>query len=258
MKKAALLLALCPLAAFPQAAKPVTALIRLHYVQPEVVRDLINPGGYIQVTANNALKAVVLRGSPEGVTQAEKLIQQLDAAPLEASARNVEITAYIVGATSKSAPQAAAVPQNLESVIRQLKAVFPYSTYTLLDSMLIRSREGSSTSTNGMLKDFPAKPAAGDFALYPSTYAIDYALLPRDSSDASGAIRFSKFQFIANETTLMGTAQSHQAQNIHLGFTSNLDISEGQKVVVGKTDIDGGDAALFVVLTARIEPTATR
>lgn len=251
MKKAALLLvALFPITAIAQPAKPIrdiATLVRLRYAQPDVVKDLAAPGSYVTITANNALKAVVVKGHPEDVADVEKLIQQIDVPPPEASARNVEVTVYIIGATNKATPQAASVPQNLESVVRQLKAIFPYSTYALLDSMLIRSREGREAKTSGMLKDFPAQTAQPGL---PNQYGIDYQLTPPETSPTSGTIHFYKFDFRAHERT------SHTI--VDADFETNLDLPENQKVVVGKTDIDGGDAALFVVLSGRIEPTAAQ
>ncbi len=41
--------------------------------------------------------------------------------------------------------------------------------------------------------------------------------------------------------------QSHGAD-----VNTDIDMREGQKVVVGNSNVDGGDSALFVVLSAKI------
>lgn len=253
MKKAALILiALCPIGAFAQAAKPstgtATALIRLHYVSPGDIESLLS--GSIVVAPDNALKAVVLRGNPEAVAKAEQMIQQLDVPQAKTSRRNVEITVYVIGATNKPVPQATALPHNLEPVVRQLKAIFPYSSYSFLNSMLIRSREGKKVvDTQGTLKAFPSAPPGSNPPT--SIYSISYELLPQDPPEASRAIHLSGFRFGVREPIMTGVP--HNYIEIDVALSANLDIPEGQKVVAGNIDIDGGDAALFVVLSARIE-----
>lgn len=244
MKKIALfLIALCPIAALSQKTDSAPAtLFRLHYVKPEDIAGLLN--GLVVVRANDALKAVVLRGDPRAVAKAEEIIQKLDVPQAKTSERNVALTIYVIGATNKPAPEAAKMPENLQPVVRQLKAIFPYSSYSLLDSMLLRSREGRLVKTSGMLRDISptSKPTAS-----PSTYYIHYHLSPASASEAPGAIHFLSFDFNAREAVM------NSDQKINVGFQTHLDLPEGKQVVVGKTDIDGGNAALFVVLSAKVE-----
>jgi hypothetical protein len=39
---------------------------------------------------------------------------------------------------------------------------------------------------------------------------------------------------------------------VDTGFTANLDIKEGQKVVIGKTGIEGSQSALILVATGKV------
>lgn len=253
MKRIALfLIALCPLAALAQSPKaltePTAKLVRLHYVKPEDIYQLLL--GTVSVRGDKALNAVVINGNPDAVARAEQMIQQLDVPQARSAERNVELTVYVIGATDK-ATEAPAVPQNLQSVVRQLKAIFPYSTYSLLNSMLLRSREGIPVSTTGILRSFPSPPPAGSG--FASIYNILYHLLPRAPSNPSGTIHFSQFEFNVMEPLVSGTGGTTSIQRATVDIKTNLDLPENQKVVIGKTDIDGGDAALFVVLSAKIE-----
>jgi hypothetical protein len=41
-------------------------------------------------------------------------------------------------------------------------------------------------------------------------------------------------------------------QYIDTGITQDVDVKEGQKVVVGRASLDGPEKALFLILTARV------
>ena len=43
-----------------------------------------------------------------------------------------------------------------------------------------------------------------------------------------------------------------QVQNYDIGIQTDVDLREGQKVVVGKSNIESTDSALFVILTAKL------
>ncbi|HEX7362414.1 MAG TPA: secretin N-terminal domain-containing protein [Bryobacteraceae bacterium] len=247
------LIALSPIAAFSQKTDSAPAtLVRLHYAKPGDIAGLLN--GLVVIRANDALRAVVLRGDPQAVAKAEEIIHKLDVPQTQTSERNIVLTMYVIGATNKPAPAGAKMPEDLQPVVRQLKAIFPYSTYSLLDSMLLRSREGTDMSTTGTLKFFPSQPAsAGEMA---TICNISYHLSPQRGAETSNAVRLSEFRFHARVPVVVGSTAAGatpQFQQVSVGFKTTLDLPEGKKAVVGKTDIDNGDAALFVVLSAKIE-----
>ncbi|PYV91061.1 MAG: hypothetical protein DMG05_08330 [Acidobacteria bacterium] len=43
-----------------------------------------------------------------------------------------------------------------------------------------------------------------------------------------------------------------EISGVDTGINTNIDVREGQKVVVGKATIDGSNNALFLVLTAKV------
>jgi hypothetical protein len=50
-------------------------------------------------------------------------------------------------------------------------------------------------------------------------------------------------------STVPNTAQY---QTVDIGTASDIDLREGQKVVVGKTDVATDGSAIFIVLTAKL------
>lgn len=217
----------------PPPEKMVTKVIHVRYASAESVRDLIAHTN-VSASANNGLKAIVVRGSESNVSAAEQAIKELDApSPLE-GARDVEVTVYVIGATSQAGTALGVVPE-MEPVIRQLKAVFRYGNYEVLDSMVIRTREGRTAHTGGLLRNFPN--AQVNFV---NRYNIDCDLAPPEAGQ-NRVIPINRFSFSA------GIPSS----DLRVTLDTNLDLQDGQKVVVGKTNIDNGNAALFVVVTAK-------
>jgi hypothetical protein len=216
------------------AATPeVTKVIHVRYVPAESIRDMVGHGS-IAAFANNGLKAIVLKGSAASVAATEEAIKELDVPPPSESARDVELTVYVIGASTQSGQNGQPIAE-LEPVIRQLRAVFPYTGYHLLDSILIRTVEGQSARTTGLLRNFP-NPQTG----FLNQYEVNCDLDAR-SGDAKQGIRLKRFTFST------GVPNSE----IRVSINTNLDLQDGQKVVVGKTNIDDGNSALFVVVTSK-------
>ncbi|MGC4051230.1 MAG: hypothetical protein QM757_17860 [Paludibaculum sp.] len=98
-----------------------------------------------RVNENAALKAISV-GSYEAndLQAAEELIKRFDIPRGEGPSgapRNIEVVAYMVLA-GKTGSAGDAVPAELDPVVKQLKAVFGYSDYRLMDTAVLRVREG--------------------------------------------------------------------------------------------------------------------
>src|ERR1700685_883053 len=219
----------------PTSNERITKVIHVHYVRAEAVRDLIQHS-VERVTANNGLNVLVVRSSPSSVAAAEQTVKELDVMPPSELSRNVEVTVYVIGA-AKDGTESNSGPAEIEPVVRQLKAVFPYGSYQLLDSMMIRSREGKSARSQGLLKNFPNAQTA-----FLSRYNVDCELEARGEAGSDRTIRLNRFSFST------GVPPN---PDIRVSVDTNLDVQDGQKVVVGNTNIDGGNSALFVVVTAK-------
>jgi hypothetical protein len=100
--------------------------------------------------------------------------------------------------------------------------------------MLVRSREGSKADSKGIMK------AIGSSS-HPSNYYLAYSDANVAPDSTKPTIHISNFRF--NAVVSMGN---------EVGITTDVDLHEGQKTVVGKADIGSSDSALFVVLTARL------
>ncbi len=209
------------------AEKPTSKLYRLHYAQASHVAELL---GNFNVRSDNLMHVIVVMGNPERLAEVDKLVQELDQPGSGVQQRDVETTVYVISA-SENAPANGVVPPAMAPVIKQLQSVYPYTNYEVLTTMLVRSREGEPASTQGILRKGAKGPT-------PATYSLDF----RPAVDAiQHTVHLDDFRFTAD------FAEMKRAQ-----FKTNLDLREGQKVVVGKTNIDDGTSAIFVVVTVRI------
>ena len=191
------------------------------------------------VVASQDNDHIVLSGTKEAVAGFEEIIKQLDV-PL--SKLNVEVTVYMITASAQTG--ASNLPPGLDPVVAQLKNVFTYKSFHLLDSFILRSRSGDHGETSGFL------PAAGPNvpANTKTTYQFRYNRVTVDGGNEhlirldglrlslQMPIADSKGQFMFKEASI---------------FT-DVDVPEGKKVVVGKTTAEGADSALFLVISAKV------
>jgi hypothetical protein len=233
MNKYVLALALSPALLLAQNSNEVTKVIHVRYARAEAIRDLVSRG-IESVTANNGLQALVVHGSAESVAAAEQAVKELDTPLPTELGRDVELTVYVIGASAQAASEDRPTT-DLAPVMRQLKAVFPYGGYQLLDTMMIRSREGRQSHSDGILKSFPSAQNAS----LDHWYHVHCDLGDRHDGGSDRTVRLDRFEFRT------------RADKSDISIDTNFDLQDGQKVVVGNTNIDGGNSALFVVASAK-------
>lgn len=236
----------------PPAPKWQQKVFDLKYVDP---RPLANLLGSLQVrndtrvNANVELKAVTVGTyEPNFIALAEELVARYDKPNSSArvSARNIDIVVHMILAAPKG-ESGNALPADLDGVAKQLKAVFGYNDLQLMDTAIMRNREGRPGNFTGNAgKPDPALPS-GATSIYQIGYK-DTALTAENGKP--NMIRMDDFRFSIRIPYPVGGSPG-QFQFSEVGFSTNLDIREGQKVVVGKNKIDASDKALILVVSAR-------
>ncbi|HEY3441460.1 MAG TPA: hypothetical protein VGK29_11935 [Paludibaculum sp.] len=206
----------------------------------ELSNVLITDG--LNVRFNEHFKTISLYGSAETVAAAEELIKRFDTQRpgTRSSSRNVELTCYILIAAPKGSA-GEAVPTDLDPVVKQLKSAFGYNDFRLLDSTFIRAQEGNQVSSVGNAgapnPDLPGVQGRYEFTIRRGV---------RISSDDKGArVRLDDFVFDLR----LPTAPEKWT---NVNFRTDVDIREGQKVVIGKARGDAAAGAYILVLSARV------
>jgi hypothetical protein len=231
MKRMMLALLLC----VPLLLAQEQILVQLKYISPSAVANLLKAYHNVAFYSNEEMKAVTLSGPKDEVDAALATIRQLDVAP-----KDIELTVYYMVGDEAVTTLGTATPKDLAPVITQLKSAFTFQTYRLLGGLDLRMRTGQRASTNsnlGEIKfDSSSAPIFASFQVRSASVAPDGSTVRLDGMN--NRLRWP-----------YGTANSVTYSDLSLD--TDVDIKEGQKVVVGRLGISH-DQALFLVLTAKV------
>jgi hypothetical protein len=225
-------------------AQQTSKLITLHYISYQDVKSVCGgiPIG-INVAPNNS---IVLVGDEKQIAAAEALIKQVDTRV----SKDIDLTAYMITASPKDIP-GRPLPSELDPVVKQLRSIFPYKSYTLLESGFLRVSSGGSGTTEGVLPN-------REQGKMPTTYSVtaNQVKVSGETEHASVHIGDFRLQLRIPVVTVMrqpGKEPTPVTDYKSIMLNTVIDTNIGQKIVVGKSNIDGSDAALIVVLTAQLE-----
>jgi hypothetical protein len=144
---------------------------------------------------------------------------------------NVALTVYLVSGLAQ-ADQGAKddVPQPLAETLQQLRGVFTYKTYRLIDTVTLRGRSYSGAEVAGELPDN-------------SQYDFSYTR----ARVGSGAPRLVHLDGLRLSITRRRGAGADTLALV----STDLDVKDGEKTVVGKSAVNGVNA-LFLVIVAKV------
>jgi hypothetical protein len=186
------------------------------------------------VQPDSDLRALSVRAPKEVLAAIEESLQRLDVP--QPAAKNIDLNAYLLTASQQGAT--GNIPPELDPVVKQLKTIFNYHNFRLLGTLALRGRDGSGGSTNGVL------PAVSADSTRPTDYAFDMRSASVISDSKERSVRIDGLGLRLNFALKDG--------NVNAQIHTSIDVHEGQKVVVGKANIDNADNALILVLTAKV------
>jgi hypothetical protein len=227
----ALLLA-APMLAQTAPNERITKLVALQNVDPHEIEGMVRMFD-VNSTANSQMKSMVIYGFSEKVAAAEVAIKQLDVAP-----KNIDLTVYFVVGGDQANLEGGAVPQEIRDVITQLKGTFTFKEYKMLDVLTLRTRAGSGADTSGILNT-GNPPKMSKFSIRNATVSGDGTTIRIDRMNAGLKI-----------PVVLPAGKG--VEYTDSGILQDVDVKEGQKVVVGRSSLAGPQQALFLILTAHV------
>ena len=241
------------------AQQRISKLVTVKYADPMSLANLIRMFGVeVQIGQGGfatPLKVLGIAGSPDAVAAAEAAIHQLDIAP-----RNIELTVYFVVGSDQANLAGNAVPQDLRDVIAQLKSTFAFKEYRMMDVLTLRTRSGAPAETSGILNNASA-PRLSVFSIRSATVSEDGGTVRIDRMHAGLRIpMINRAAAAANlapghpERLAAADGNFGKVEYRDTGIDQDVDVKEGQKVVVGRSSLEGPEKALFLILTARVIP----
>jgi hypothetical protein len=150
---------------------------------------------------------------------------------------NVEMTVYLISGSAQGTTDD--VPKDLESTVKQLHSVFAYKSYKLSESFILRGRSGYA-STEGVL------PGVG------LRYRFGYGRLLL-SGDAPRAVQLDGL-YLELTKPVSGFTDGNGKEHYQTvaKISTNLDMRDGQKIVVGKSSLNSVGDALILVIVPKI------
>jgi len=239
----AVLLMALPLAAQeekkPEPKPPVTVqkLFVLKYADPQNVRNLLQVF-HANFDANREMRVLAVDATPETMAAIEDAIKRLDIP--SAAPANIDLTIYLVVGHESENSTGGAVPKDLDGVVTQLKSAFSFKSYSLLDVLALRTRTGqqaNTTSSGGAVQN------GNNSAPVVTNFRIENANIGSDGA----SIHISRLNAGIKMPVISGGSFGYT----DLGMNTDIDIKEGQKVVIGRLGISK-DQAMFLVMTAKI------
>jgi hypothetical protein len=140
-------------------------------------------------------------------------------------------------------PSSGAVPAELEPVVKQLKNTFSYKGYQLIDTEVMRVRAGQGGDVSGVVDGAPSVDGNKTIS------RVGFRSASVSTDEKGRAIRIDGLKIGLRIPIAAG---EKKYQYIDTGLNTDVDVREGQKVVVGKANMDGSDRASIVVLTAKV------
>ena len=242
----ALLLAVMPAVA-QVAQNPeerIQKIVQLKYADANSLQMLLMNFG-VEMRSDSRMKVLTLAGPRNRVTTAEDAIKQLDTPA--AAQKDIELTVYFVMGSDTTTTSGAAVPQDLQSTVAALKTTFPYKTYVLLDTLSLRARSGVGADTTGQL----SANRFSSFKVGSASVEGDGTMIRLDRLHAG--LRIPHTTAIGTGPGGVGAGIERKTEYIDTGITTEIvDVKEGQKLVVGRSSLDGPNTALFLVLIAKV------
>jgi len=205
-----------------------------------VIRLLTSGFKGAQLSASNAFRTITVRDFPENIAAIEEAIKRLDTP--EAARPDIELRMHVLLASNKEGTLGQ-YPADLKDVIAELKTTLNYKEYSLLTSIVQRTKEsrgGSPGYVQGRgSAEIPWLSSTGATEKKLANYNFDaYSVSLASTASGTVDVQLGNFNF------------SLQVPGSEARIHSDLNLRVGEKVVVGTAGFS--DKALILVMTARV------
>jgi len=219
----------------------ITKTLKLQHIGVGRFHDLLDkvPG---TLERDGELGLLIVYGPPGTVRFVEETVAKVDVPPEKVENRNVEFTAYLLGA-SRASEAGGEIPSMLGPVVQELRRRFPYDGFRLLETTLLRLRPRENGKIGGVIRDLALEKAD------PARYELSIVLESVRPSGSGYAISLNNVRLDATIPVLRPGGSVTQAG---LQILSKMDMQAGKTVVVGKAGVQGVVDGIFLVLQANV------
>jgi type II secretory pathway component GspD/PulD (secretin) len=212
---------------------------------PQALARVLNPltSGFrgAVVSPNQEFRTITVRDFPENITVIEEAIRRLDTP--EVPRPSVEFRVHLLVASNDEAV-ANRYPAELSDVVKQLQPSLGLKNFTLMGSQVVRGREGNWDTYNKGVADF--KLANDDAASKnPVFYTYNIRQVTLDTVGGQPRVQVGEFNMSLRVPLSLGADKLAYEE---IGFKNPVSLRDGDKVVVGTTNI--ADKTIVVVVSA--------
>jgi len=211
------------------AAHPRMAVKPLAHIEASELRDVLALLD-VRYVVKSEMNVIVLKGSNEAIEAALRAIETLDV-----PAPRLELTLFVVSA-SKQHDEIREIPPSLAPAIDQLRGVFSYRGFELLDVASLKVLAGRRGYIEGGVN-------LGADGL--GRYQISFSNVRVVPGEKPGGWRFHlndlNFNLSSNKVKPM------------VQIRTEVVVREGQKAVIGRSTPQGGDENLVLIVDVRFD-----
>lgn len=228
-----LILALMMAAVLPAQDQRETRIFQLKYANAGALSVSLSLFG-AEIRHVDELRTITVNAPGAIMRQIEEAVKRFDVPP--PATQNVEVTIYVLGTAAEGTT---GLTPELEGVAKQLGVAFGHRNLHLIDTQVIRTREGRGGEVSAPVGfGKPQKIAS---------YRFSRATI---STDEKGrAIRLDGLKLGMKVPVPAGEGKFQYADT---GVGTDIDVREGQKAVVGKTLSQGAAQSSFFVVMAKV------
>jgi hypothetical protein len=242
-----------------QDQEPVTRVFHIEHGNVDQIAEILVMFGGVP-RANKELGVIAWQGPKSRLAAVEAAVESLDVPPK--AKKNIQLTLYILAALpGTGSAEQDKVPETLQGVTTQIRKLFDFASIRLLESAIIRTRDGEGGGVDGGLSMnrlspgllLAEEPLALALADQQGSYHFFFRNLETVADEEGDTIRINRLRLeISLPTATVSDDGSERVTTRVTELVTDIDVREGQKVVVGKTSIEGARDTMFLVVTAEI------
>lgn len=228
----------------------VTRLIPVRHADMDNLMSVLQPfyEDGLSVSMSEEMGIITVVGTAESVQRFEEAVRSLDKPE-----KNIELTVFVVRGSyqTQAAPP---MPERLQPLVERLRQTFPFTTYTPVDTMVLRTRSGDEVG-------------ASDIVMLNPDTRLNQRVQGRLSlieDDSSRTIRIDDLTYQVGVTVTPPPAPegapspsprpvrpmpSHQNE---IYFSADLDVPAGEGALAGKASIGVEESDIFVFVLPEV------
>jgi|SRR5687768_6834288 len=191
------------------------------------------------MNVNEELRTITVRDFPENIAAIDEALKRLDQPP--ARTPDLELRVHVL-IGSKVPMAGSSTPDDLASVVTQLRSTLSYTHYGLMTTFVHRTKPGVGIEGSGV-----AESTLLGNTDRPIFYSYKLRAISFGSSSEQPTLEIGNVEFSLRIPVEIGP---NNLQYQSVGFETPVTLKQREKVVIGTTTMR--DKALIVVVTANV------